>query len=73
MNYRKLFTTLKIILILILIVLMLVIQNYKSSDCAYCEFEVEDKEVGISKFMNAYSDKCFPKYEDAMETLKNNS
>ena len=74
MNWKKIFTILKVILILTLLILMFTIQNYRSSDCAYCKFELEGKEVRVNKFMEAYSEMCFPKYEEELNfTLKNNS
>lgn len=71
MNYKKLYLVLKIILIVLLVVLMLTIQKYKTSDCAYCEFEVEGKNENLAGLLTHYFEVCLE--EDDLPILINSS
>jgi len=59
MNNKKLYKILKLILIILMIFLMIFILKFKTNDCAYCEFDLNDKTVKIGKFMDFYKYTCF--------------
>ena len=63
MQTKKLYGSLKIILIILLVVLMYFILNFKTNDCAYCKFEVEGNKYNAAKFMSLYNEVCFEQNE----------
>ncbi len=58
MKNKKLYVILKYVLIILMIVLIIVMQNFKTNDCAYCRFDIDSKTVKIGKFMEVYSGEC---------------
>ncbi|MFW6173156.1 MAG: hypothetical protein ACOC5T_05370 [Elusimicrobiota bacterium] len=50
---------------------MLTIQKYKTSDCAYCEFEVEGKNENLAGLLTHYFEVCLE--EDDLPILINSS
>lgn len=62
----------RIIILISLVLLLIFLNKYELDSCDHCKFyDDQGKRVGISKFFQAYEDKCLVSNFDVLEYEKN--